>query len=913
MIQKAGPSRPTGFFRRNIVNPTSRRAIVAGVWLCALFGALVHVEMATLQESTGNTYYVAVTGSDANIGSADQPFRTVARGASVLRAGDTLLVGPGTYFERLNNVIASGTSWSAPVSIKAYDANNRPIIQAPSGSAGVEGLVKIAAKQYIILDGLILDANRLITTNVYLASDSHHIRISNSQIKNGVHSGIFDESIGSGGHNEYLNLEVDHNGDPSTSLGYHGFYIQSADNLISGCNIHDNVGLGIQLYHEGVYSVHRNVIKANRIYNNGKTGIIVGWGNDNLVYNNLLWSNGDGIRVDYGAQNTRLYNNTIYGTTNEGGWGGISNGSDPLTVTPPVATIIANNLVMLSATRGIRNTSPALAIISNNLIYQSRLSDLYDVAGTATTTANLIGQNPQFVNVAANNFHLLDSSPAINTGLLVATVSTDFEGTTRPQGPGYDIGAYEKLLSSPSPTPTPTPTATPTPTPTATPTPIVTPTPTPTPTPIPKSADEIVLYAAEARVTAGEWIVVSDSTAAGGARIYHADGGRPKVTTPFVNPNQYFEMTFTAEAGRPYRIWIRGKAQNDFWGNDSIWVQFSDSVDSSGSPVFQMGTNSATAINLEDCSGCGLSGWGWQDNGWGVGVLGSEIFFRSTGMHTIRVQDREDGFSIDQIVLSPGTFLYNSPGALKNDNTILPKSEGAPSATPTPTPSATPTPSPTPTPTPTPSETILLENNFNDNSIDLARWSPNYLFSGYTDSAVPITETSQRLQIGPLFAGLLGSHYNGIRSVNTYDFTGAYIYVELVQAPASSTKANAMLTIGKDVYNYYRMYVEEGAVICQSRIAGIKKNLFTSAYDPTAHRYLRIRHDQTSGNVVFETAPDNSAVPGRWTLRYFEPWNTGSIVLNTMVFEIKAGTWQIELNVPGIVVFDNLKVARPEP
>ena len=85
-------------------------------------------------------------------------------------------------------------------------------------------------------------------------------------------------------------------------------------------------------------------------------------------------------------------------------------------------------------------------------------------------------------------------------------------------------------------------------------------------------------------------------------------------------------------------------------------------------------------MNLEDCSGCGLSGWGWQDNGWGVGVMGQSIYFQTTGAHKIRVQVREDGLSIDQIVLSPVTYLSASPGTLMNDTTILPKTT-APSNT----------------------------------------------------------------------------------------------------------------------------------------------------------------------------------------------------------------------------------------
>jgi hypothetical protein len=54
--------------------------------------------------------------------------------------------------------------------------------------------------------------------------------------------------------------------------------------------------------------------------------------------------------------------------------------------------------------------------------------------------------------------------------------------------------------------------------------------------------------------------------------------------------------------------------------------------------------------------------------------MGPLIYFETSGTQTIRIQVREDGFSIDQIVLSPGTFLNVSPGALKNDNTILPRS-----------------------------------------------------------------------------------------------------------------------------------------------------------------------------------------------------------------------------------------------
>jgi HKD family nuclease len=196
------------------------------------------------------------------------------------------------------------------------------------------------------------------------------------------------------------------------------------------------------------------------------------------------------------------------------------------------------------------------------------------------------------------------------------------------------------------------------------------------PPPPPGGEGEVVLYASKAPVKAGAWQIVSDATAAGGARLHNPNAGAAKLAAALADPANYFEMTFTAEAGRPYRLWIRGKAQSNAWANDSVFIQFSNSVTSSGSATWRIGTTSATEVNLEDCSGCGLSGWGWQDNGWGVGVLGPVVYFGTSGTQRLRIQVREDGLSIDQIVLSPATYLSGSPGGVKDDNTILAQSSG---------------------------------------------------------------------------------------------------------------------------------------------------------------------------------------------------------------------------------------------
>ena len=49
---------------------------------------------------------------------------------------------------------------------------------------------------------------------------------------------------------------------------------------------------------------------------------------------------------------------------------------------------------------------------------------------------------PQFVDPARGDFRLKAGSPGIDAGCDVG-LTTDIEGTSRPQGKGFDIGAYE--------------------------------------------------------------------------------------------------------------------------------------------------------------------------------------------------------------------------------------------------------------------------------------------------------------------------------------------------------------------------------------------------------------------------------------------------------------------------------------
>ena len=244
----------------------------------------------------------------------------------------------------------------------------------------------------------------------------------------------------------------------------------------------------------------------------------------------------------------------------------------------------------------------------------------------------------------------------------------------------------------------------------------------------PNAAGDIILTQAAVTHRAGRWTVGSMSGALSGQVVRESDARRSKVDTAAASPSSYFEMRFRAEAGRPYRLWIRGKADGNDWANDSVHVQFSGSVTSGGSARWRIGTTSSTEVNLEECEGCGVSGWMWEDNGWGSrNRLGPEVYFATTGTHTIRVQTREDGLAIDQIILSPSTY-----------RTARPTLGGTTASTPPPAPQ--PPPPSDPEPAPSTSSTLkvvhwnIAHGVGQDGRYDiqrlaswLARWNPDVI------------------------------------------------------------------------------------------------------------------------------------------------------------------------------------------
>lgn len=197
----------------------------------------------------------------------------------------------------------------------------------------------------------------------------------------------------------------------------------------------------------------------------------------------------------------------------------------------------------------------------------------------------------------------------------------------------------------------------------------------PPPPPPPDGASTVVIWASSA-TPHGNWQTLADGTAADATALWNANTGQAKITPALANPVNYFESSFFATSGTAYHLWVRLRAEANSLSNDSLHAQFTDSVDASGFATMRIGGNSSAEVVLQGGeSDSSVHTWGWADNGWNA--LGPHIYFATTGTHTIRIQQREDGTIVDQIVLSPDTYLTSPPGPRDNDTTIVPATDAS--------------------------------------------------------------------------------------------------------------------------------------------------------------------------------------------------------------------------------------------
>jgi hypothetical protein len=607
-------------------------------------------------------WFVAAGGSGS--GTRDAPFGRIQQALNIAQAGDTVTVRPGTYRESLNTV-RSGTS-EAPISLRAAKERGSVIVTA-------SGRVLTVRHANFTVEGLIIDGQYGDSDTIQVATAGHRLTIRNTEVRRSSRD-LIDMAGPTG---VVIDNCLIHHALNATNgrTDAHGIAAGPVQNLtIRHTAIHTFSGDGFQVDPGRSKPGWNNVtLDSVRIWleplpkpeNGFAAGTVPGEnGVDTKVglelpratltiRNTTAWGFRNGLignmaafnlkeKIDATLDRITVFDSEIAfrlrgaGKATTGAWVTLKNAvvHDVLTAYRYEDEIqnlrIWNNTIGREVGRAFQaaqSTASGLDV-QNLLILGPRPKE-------AAAPSNMTVGEAAFIDARRNNYRLALGAPAIDTGLTIQGVSIDRNGVGRPVGSGYDVGAYEWQ---------------------------------------PPDIREVVVHMLNASTVAGDWRTVFDETAAGSTRLTHPDAGAPRRATAMKRPIHYFEVTVPVEAGVPYRLWLRGRADGNSPQNDSVFVQFSSAMTSSGAPLHRIGTSSGATVNFEDCPGCGLRRWSWQDNASGVEVLGLVLRFASSGFETIRVQTREDGVSIDQLVLSPTAYLTASPGAFTDDTTLLPES-----------------------------------------------------------------------------------------------------------------------------------------------------------------------------------------------------------------------------------------------
>jgi hypothetical protein len=237
--------------------------------------------------------------------------------------------------------------------------------------------------------------------------------------------------------------------------GWGGGLYLSANNLDDEVNVFNNIfrnniassegegeGGGLYLRDAANVNLERNRFIENVASKkgNGRGGAIfvnggehVGMTN-NLLVNNNASSVGGGIylKSDFSSNQGKTIDCTMLHNTLANNNRG--NGGEGIYVGDYVSLALTNNL-MAGHSTGIYNnaaTDTGTITADTNLFYNN--SDL--VKGT-----NALVRDP----LLTPEFKPMENSPVVDAGKTIDTVTKDLEGTSRPQGNGYDIGCFEYI------------------------------------------------------------------------------------------------------------------------------------------------------------------------------------------------------------------------------------------------------------------------------------------------------------------------------------------------------------------------------------------------------------------------------------------------------------------------------------
>ena len=415
---------------------------------------------AGLPPPSGLALYVATNGSNANPGTLARPLATAARAAAIAAPGTTIYLRGGTYagFE----VKRSGLTF-APYPGEAV------VISEP----GRSDVVDFNSVTSGVLRDMTVLGSHVVKGSAVKIDGSSGVRITGVTIRDSMTWGIVVV--------ESNDVLLENNDISQTANAIEERY--ASDLVIRGNRIHANTAMvdagrgreGINFYR----STGPVTIVGNLLWDNGTHFEVYGASNLTFI-GNETWSGQvmetgtDGPACD----NMRFVRNIGYrGTPYDGNASGmilrcasntliannIFDGFDHFAFDITDGTLgtayggsiaglrIVNNIVVGGRAFSIDSALPSSVVIDYNLVditgatgsygqyvaYVAGVGNFKTVAEFSAATgymAHGVGADPRFVNRAGRDYHLLDDSPAIDSGLAIGDAFS---------GPAPDIGRFE--------------------------------------------------------------------------------------------------------------------------------------------------------------------------------------------------------------------------------------------------------------------------------------------------------------------------------------------------------------------------------------------------------------------------------------------------------------------------------------
>lgn len=359
-------------------------------------------------ENIDSSIFVSKNGSNSSLGSLKRPFRTIQYALDNVRAGQTIYILEGTYYEKLE-IINSGSRNGGYITIRSYEDDK--VILDGSKSSG-DDMIEISNKSYIIIKDLIIKNNvNRYSTGVQIKSGSRHIEINGLDISN-ISTNVAPNSGDNGGANVIISISKTE-ADPNYDIRILNNHIYDCDlgkseaitmtqntvNFqISNNKIHDVTNIGIDIAgHYGSFDgdesfnqardglISDNIIyNARSLYGSGAaSGLYVDGARDLIIERNIVYANDYGLTIGCenpkkSASNIVVKNNIIHNNDKSG----ISIGGYKASVGIVENSYLYNNLSYSNnnlqrgshAELSINKTSGNIEIY-NNIFYQSRTTD----------------------------------------------------------------------------------------------------------------------------------------------------------------------------------------------------------------------------------------------------------------------------------------------------------------------------------------------------------------------------------------------------------------------------------------------------------------------------------------------------------------------------------------------------------